>query len=80
MKAFRLAGLCLILLAFQVRANESGFENLVTQGDLAGRNGDVAAALKSYSAAEKLEAANSTNLCALTKCFCDLMHFWIDFG
>jgi len=73
-KVARVVCLFLTLLAFQVRANEDGFESLVAKGDLAGKKGDLAAALKAYTAAEKLEAANSTNLCALTKCFCDLMH------
>lgn len=70
----RVACLCLTLLAFQTRANEDRFGSLVAQGNLAGKRGDLAAALKAYAAAEKLEAVNSSNLCALTKCYCDLMH------
>ena len=73
-KASQTMCLCLILLAIPVAAEESGYGNLIAKGDLAGKNGDVATALNAYAAAEKLEAANSTNLCALTKCFCDLMH------
>lgn len=65
----------LLQLAFHAHANDAWFGNLVAQGDLAGKKGDFATAVKLYSAAEQLEIGNATNLCALAKCYCDLMHF-----
>jgi tetratricopeptide (TPR) repeat protein len=61
-------------LILQVQAQDASFGNLLAQGGLAGKKGDLVRAVRFYSAAEHLEHGNSSNLCALTKCFCDLMH------
>jgi tetratricopeptide (TPR) repeat protein len=66
--------LCLFLLIVQAQAQDASFDNYLAQGGLAGKRGDVTTAVRFYSAAEQLESVNSSNLCALTKCFCDLMH------
>jgi tetratricopeptide (TPR) repeat protein len=66
--------LCVLSLAVQAQAGNASFAGCLAQGGLAAKNGDVPAAAKFYSAAVQLEHGNSSNLCALTKCFCDLMH------
>jgi tetratricopeptide (TPR) repeat protein len=63
-----------LALILQVQAQDASFGNFLAQGGLAGKKGDLVTAVKVYSAAEQLEYGNSSNLCALTKCFCDLMH------
>lgn len=65
---------CLVFLAIHAHAQNPSFRDLTFQGDLAAKNGNIAAAFKCYSAAEPLAHGNATNLCALTKNFCDLMY------
>jgi tetratricopeptide (TPR) repeat protein len=70
----RWLGLCLLLaLAGISRAEDLSFTNLVTQGDVAEKRGEMAAALKAYVAADAL-GTNCADLCLLTKRYCDLMY------
>lgn len=70
-----LAGLFSILLfATQARAQNVSFTNLLAQGELAGKNGDISTALRFYSQAKQLESSNAAHLCILTKNYCDLMY------
>ena len=50
------------------------FSNCLTQADAAYHRGDLAKALDLYAQAQTLEATNASHLCAVTKCYCDLMH------
>ena len=65
--------LLLLCLASVGRAEEVSFTNFVAQGDAAEKRGEVAAALKAYSAAEPL-GGSGADLCLLTKRYCDLMY------
>ena len=65
--------LCALALVVHVQAHDASFTDCVGQGGEAAKKGDVTAAAKFYSAVEQLEHGNSSNLCALTKYFCDLM-------
>jgi tetratricopeptide (TPR) repeat protein len=57
-----------------VHAEDFSFTNSLAQAALAEKRGDVQNALKIYGAAEKLESGNATNLCVLTRRYCDLMY------
>jgi tetratricopeptide (TPR) repeat protein len=61
-----------LLLAVSAHA-ENSFTNLMSQGELAQARGDAAGAFKFFSSAETL-ATNCTNLCVVTRRYCDLMH------
>ena len=50
------------------------FTNCLRQADAAVRRGDLPGALQIYAQTQKAEATNAPHLCALTKCYCDLMH------
>ena len=50
------------------------FSNCLTQADAAYHQGDLAKALEIYDQVQTLEATNASHLCAVTKCYCDLMH------
>jgi len=52
----------------------NSFTNLLSQGEATGLRGDVPGALKIYASADTLAANNSTELCVLTKHYCDLMY------
>lgn len=61
-------------LLVPAQAADVSFTDLLAQGAAAGTDGNVPAAVKIYSAAERLEANNAADFCVLTKRFCDLMH------
>ena len=72
----RLAALIWLALFIAIgpgQAQDSSFTNLLAQGDRAEKRGDVAAAMKSYAAAE-IPGTTCTNLCLLARRYCDLMH------
>ena len=50
------------------------FSNSLAQADAACQRGDLKFALELYARAQTLEATNAPHLCAVTKCYCDLMH------
>jgi len=62
------------LAATQAQAGNASFTRLLTEGERAEKNGDMPAALRSYSQAEPVASSNSADLCALTKDYCDLMY------
>ena len=64
---------CLHFSAGTGRSENSSFTNLLAQGDVSEKSGDVPGAFKIYSNAEPL-ATNCADLCVLTKRYCDLMH------
>jgi tetratricopeptide (TPR) repeat protein len=64
----------LLGLAWPGRAGELTFTNYLAQGELAEQRGDVAGALKFYTAADTLSITNCAELCLLTRRYCDLMH------
>ncbi len=66
--------LTLLLPVLPLRADPS-LSDLLAQGDLAGQHGDVSGAMKLYAGASRLAFTNSSDLCRLTKGYCDLMHF-----
>lgn len=63
-----------ILFAPKLRADELSLTNLFAQGDVFEKQGNPAAALKSFLAAEKLSPTNCEVLCRITKQYCDLMY------
>jgi len=63
----------LIYLAGTGGAAAATFTNLVAQGDVFEKQGNVAAALAVYTNAEPC-AASCADLCLLTRLYCDLMH------
>jgi tetratricopeptide (TPR) repeat protein len=70
-----LASVCLHwLLITTAPAETLTVTNLLAQGEQAERRGDVADALRAYSAAESLISTDCPALCRLTRLYCDLMH------
>lgn len=69
----RCMAFCLLVYAGLGRAEDLSFTNLVAQGDKLEKQGNVAAALKAYVAADAL-GTNCADLCLLTKRYCDLMY------
>jgi tetratricopeptide (TPR) repeat protein len=65
--------LLLLSSSFAGKAEQISFTNFVAQGDGLEKRGEVAGALKAYSAAEAQEAS-CADLCLLTKRYCDLMY------
>lgn len=55
-------------------AGSNSFTNLLAQGEAKAVSGDVPGALKIYSTADSLAGNNSSELCVLTKHYCDLMY------
>jgi tetratricopeptide (TPR) repeat protein len=62
------------LMTSTLWAANGSFTNLLIQGAILEKRGDVPAALKIYAQAGTLSVSNSAYLCVLTKCFCDLMY------
>ncbi len=50
------------------------FTNLIAQGELAEQKSNVTAALKFYSAADRITFTNCADLCLLARRYCDLMY------
>ncbi len=65
--------LALLSLAAPAQADDSLFRHCLAAGDQAAGAGDVAGALRSYATGEQTCAGNVTNLCILTKAYCNLM-------
>jgi tetratricopeptide (TPR) repeat protein len=65
---------CFLLVASLGRAEDYSFTNSLAQAALAEKRGDVPAAWKIYTAAERTESSNSPSLCVLSRKFCDLMN------
>ena len=63
-----------ILLAPKLHAEDQSLTNLFAQGDFYEKQGNPAAALKSFLAAERLSPTNCEILCRITKQYCDLMY------
>jgi tetratricopeptide (TPR) repeat protein len=64
-----------LLMMFMVagRAEATSFTNSIVQGDVAEKRGDVAGAMKAYTAADS-QALSCGDLCVVTRRYCDLMH------
>jgi tetratricopeptide (TPR) repeat protein len=60
-------------LTTRAGADDSLFRHCLADGDQSARAGDVTGALRIYLAAEQTSAGNVTNLCVLTKEYCNLM-------
>ena len=66
--------LCALLFNFSTRAEDFSFTNYVAQAALAEARRDISAALKIFAEAEARESGNVTNLCVLSRHYCDLMY------
>jgi tetratricopeptide (TPR) repeat protein len=64
----------LLLSASAGRATDLSFTNLVAEGELAEHQSNVIAALKFYSAADRITTTNCADLCLLARRYCDLMY------
>jgi tetratricopeptide (TPR) repeat protein len=62
-----------MLLAIPAPAQKASFTDLLAEGEKAETNGNEPAAAAFYNQAKQLEPDNVTNLCVLTKRYCDLM-------
>lgn len=65
---------CAQLSCASLRAHGYSFANALALAAHAEKRGDVSAALKIYAEAERRESGNTTNLCALSRSYCDLMY------
>jgi tetratricopeptide (TPR) repeat protein len=62
------------LVALHCPAVENSFQDLLDRSAAAAQRGDLDRAIELDSAAEKIAATNSSQLCVLTKHYCDLMY------
>ncbi len=69
-----IALLCALLFNISIRAEDFSFTNSLAQAALAETRGDISAALKIFAEAEARESGKVTNLCALSRRYCDLMY------
>lgn len=69
------AGLGTVFLALVCHcalAGASAFDDCLVQARGAAERGDFGQALENYASARKMATGNSTNLCLLSRCYCDL--------
>jgi tetratricopeptide (TPR) repeat protein len=73
---FSIMGTALLILFFSsaARAEDASFTNSLARADVAQKNGDIQEALKIYNADERAQGSNATNLCVLSRRYCDLTY------
>ncbi len=65
---------CSMVFIPRLKADGFSFTNSLALATLAEKSGNIPAALNLYDQAERLESSNTTNLCILSRCYCDLTY------
>jgi tetratricopeptide (TPR) repeat protein len=65
---------CSMVFLLRLRADGFSFTNSLALAALAEKSGNIQAMLNIYDKAERLESSNTTSLCILSRCYCDLTH------
>jgi tetratricopeptide (TPR) repeat protein len=74
LKMTSLSFLLLFLLQRSSFAQDSAFTNSLIQAGVAEKHGDLQQALKIYEASQSAQAGNASNLCVLSRLYCDLTY------
>jgi tetratricopeptide (TPR) repeat protein len=67
-------GLLFLLFSRASLADDASFTNSLGRADVAGKNGDIEEALKILNEDEQAQGSNATNLCVLSRRYCDLTY------
>jgi tetratricopeptide (TPR) repeat protein len=67
-------GFLFLLFCRVAPAQDASFTNSLARADLAQKNGDIGEAIKIYTGDEQAQGGNATNLCVLSRRYCDLTY------